>query len=543
MVIVDPMHCLFLGLTDWQFHEIWVNMKHLREGKDKETEELQKMVATVVRPRQCGRPPAALGTSAAGSLTSDPLRSLVTIDFPLAIPLIWDTVDINSVEQRAHEVWAKKKEALEKKKAEALKGDKTTRKATVARQRAEAAAEAAAEASAPPRKRARKSKSGPLVSDLGEATDDELPPDAQMLENAARLEEEDARERGLLSWRLQDAEGILLLSSAIKRLCTRTVTREAIRLGHEDLMAYLKQTAKLRGAERIRPNHHLATHIANQINLYGPPAQIWTYSGERLNYTLKNTNNNRHRGGEREMSFAKTFHRNRECINRLSRMASNEADPLTDWAVYMLQLDHDDLRGTIGAEALSRHTNSTNDTPQQKKPVKLQPDLQDALYKGFSRAQPDHIIRRAAYEHGDEPVLVPEVYPIREVVQNGRVFSMASFRDSIVKAGVVENGVLVERVGEIVDLWEHKQPVPDGPKVSNTFARVRWYKASTVWAPRSARLWSEKFPQLDIEWHVPEEYMEKHAVIPVSDIRCHCARMTGMLAGEQVWLTIGLERE
>lgn len=63
MVIVDPMHCLFLGkidispvsmlywlicllgLVDWQFHTVWVEMKHLRPKK--ELKHLQKMVESV----------------------------------------------------------------------------------------------------------------------------------------------------------------------------------------------------------------------------------------------------------------------------------------------------------------------------------------------------------------------------------------------------------------------------------------------------------------------------------------------------------------
>ncbi|CAE6412054.1 unnamed protein product [Rhizoctonia solani] len=46
MVVVDPMHCLFLGVVDWQFHTIWVDMKHLRPGE--ELDELQTMVQPFV---------------------------------------------------------------------------------------------------------------------------------------------------------------------------------------------------------------------------------------------------------------------------------------------------------------------------------------------------------------------------------------------------------------------------------------------------------------------------------------------------------------
>ncbi|QRW26210.1 Transposase family Tnp2 protein [Rhizoctonia solani] len=136
MVIVDPMHCLFLGLVDFQFHKIWVEMDHLQQGK--ELKELQNMIdlASTIQPRHCGQPPVGIGTSSAGSLTSDPLQSLATIDLPIAIPILWDKVDISSVEQQTHKAWAKLKEAEEKKKAKLRKGDKVTCNAAKAQQQA-----------------------------------------------------------------------------------------------------------------------------------------------------------------------------------------------------------------------------------------------------------------------------------------------------------------------------------------------------------------------------------------------------------------------
>lgn len=68
----------------------------------------------------------------------------------------------------------------------------------------------------------------------------------------------------------------------------------------------------------MHPNHHYSSHQPEQIERYGPMSQIWTYSGERLNYELKHTSSNRHSGGERELTFATTFHRRCDCISRVS---------------------------------------------------------------------------------------------------------------------------------------------------------------------------------------------------------------------------------
>ncbi|KAG9077135.1 hypothetical protein FRC06_009082, partial [Ceratobasidium sp. 370] len=307
-------------LVDWQFHTIWVDMKHLRPGEELDT--LQTMVQSTLRPKHCGKPPHGLGTSGAGSLTADPLRSLATIDLPLAIPVLWDSVNIDSVAQRAHEEWAHHKEIEENKKKEARKARST-------------------------REQAKRKRKEDCSSDS-----EEIPADARVLAEATEAAERDEREHSLLSWRKQDAEGVLLLASAIKSLCARTVRKENIKKGEEYLKRYLVQSAQLRGAERIHPNHHFALHMPAQLLRYGPMHQIWAYSGECLNYTLKSTNNNSRGGGERELTFATAFHYRRAGIDRLSKIAAHKEDSLSDWAKYMLGLDHLDLRGTAATEAL-----------------------------------------------------------------------------------------------------------------------------------------------------------------------------------------------
>jgi hypothetical protein len=111
-------------------------------------------------------------------------------------------------------------------------------------------------------------------------------------------------------------------------------------------------------------------------------------------------------------------------------------------------------------------------------------------------SRPDLPFRRAVWELGDAPVLSSVVYPIRGVVLNGRKFSMSSLGDSIVKARTVEEGNVVERVGEIIDLWEHEYrnlADSDNPDITiNTFALIRWYKTAPIFAPRSVRLWFEE---------------------------------------------------
>ncbi|EUC61535.1 hypothetical protein RSOL_396630, partial [Rhizoctonia solani AG-3 Rhs1AP] len=338
------------------------------------------MVQSTLRPRHCGRPPGGLGTSAAGSLTADPLRSLITIDLPLAIPVLWDKVDIHSVEQRAHEEWARRKQIQEKKQAEARQGNKVTRAATKVRHIQEENAEPAPQI---PRKRPRKSQSNQLATH----SDTDNFSDAEALANAMRMHEDDAGERGYLSWRLEDDEGVLLLASAMKYLASRTVTESGIKVGKEYLTKYLEKCTKLRGAARIHPNHHMSTHIAKQLSRFGPMHQIWTYSGERLNFTLKNTNNNRHGGGEREMTFAVALHRRRASITRLTNIATDQNDPLAKWANYMLSLGHSDLRGTAALETSDSiaNDNAYINRKRSAKGIRLKPHQFEALANVLER--------------------------------------------------------------------------------------------------------------------------------------------------------------
>ncbi|KAG8722984.1 hypothetical protein FRC09_005220 [Ceratobasidium sp. 395] len=203
MVTVNLMHILFL---DWQF-KLWVDMHHLEEGSS-ELDELQKMVKSTCRPRHCGCPPGRLGTSAAGTLHADPLRSMMSIDLPLAIPVIWGKVDIQSMEQQTCDEWSRRKAAEEKKKAKAKKGDKVTRAAEKARQKAEEAAEAAAKAAAAaagatnPKKRRRQNRAGKSTASTSKQQDDKSSDDesgtaeARALADAENPLERDAQERG-----------------------------------------------------------------------------------------------------------------------------------------------------------------------------------------------------------------------------------------------------------------------------------------------------------------------------------------------------------
>lgn len=71
----------------------------------------------------------------------------------------------------------------------------------------------------------------------------------------------------------------------------------------------------------MKPNHHWAVHIPDQILDYGP---VWAFLTERLNKVLKNLNSNNWSGGQLEVSMMREFHRH-------SRL-----DGIVRWSIRLL---------------------------------------------------------------------------------------------------------------------------------------------------------------------------------------------------------------
>ncbi|KAI0362827.1 hypothetical protein BV20DRAFT_1058617 [Pilatotrama ljubarskyi] len=91
MIVVDPMHNLFLGLVKSHFYHIWVQLKIFR--KSKELNRVHEILAELALPSKLGRLPRLIGEPAGGSLTADQWLILATIVGPLAFPELWDGIN------------------------------------------------------------------------------------------------------------------------------------------------------------------------------------------------------------------------------------------------------------------------------------------------------------------------------------------------------------------------------------------------------------------------------------------------------------------
>ncbi|THU85280.1 hypothetical protein K435DRAFT_806048, partial [Dendrothele bispora CBS 962.96] len=107
MIVIDPMHNLFLGLVKTHFYHIWVQHHILR--KNKELKALHGILSQLNLPSKLGRLPRLIGEPAGGSLTADQWLIFATIVAPLAIPQIWQDYLANEL---PHEIAARRASAI-----------------------------------------------------------------------------------------------------------------------------------------------------------------------------------------------------------------------------------------------------------------------------------------------------------------------------------------------------------------------------------------------------------------------------------------------
>jgi hypothetical protein len=66
----------------------------------------------------------------------------------------------------------------------------------------------------------------------------------------------------------------------------------------------------------MKPNHHYAVHMPQQLRNFGPVYKFWTFLTEHLNKILKSYGSNFWGGGQLEISMMRSF--NREvCVHNL----------------------------------------------------------------------------------------------------------------------------------------------------------------------------------------------------------------------------------
>ncbi|OCH84788.1 hypothetical protein OBBRIDRAFT_798774 [Obba rivulosa] len=317
MVVVDPMHNLFLGLVKSHFYHIWVQTKVLQITR--KLRNFHALLVDLELSARLGHLPSLIGEPAGGSLTADQWLLLATVVGPLLLPQIWQDYGIlgKSAEQLArnerllehrHSAIEKTLAARRKKKKQTdanIKGAPITKKG---RKRARTTHTTQASEHAPATRR-----SGRVRKPTERARDMELESDDagaalndEDVYSGAKAESEGEIDNGLpCNMHPGDLSNFLKLAQALP-------FNVADRLIHE----YCSELLTLYGSAVIRPNHHYATHTAECIADYGPLREFWTFIFERMNKVLKSYHTDNHAGGELECSFLREFFRtvNTSCL-------------------------------------------------------------------------------------------------------------------------------------------------------------------------------------------------------------------------------------
>ncbi|KAF8134171.1 hypothetical protein K438DRAFT_1499247, partial [Mycena galopus ATCC 62051] len=104
----------------------------------------------------------------------------------------------------------------------------------------------------------------------------------------------------------------LLFAQALKILVGSSIRIDQIprvRTLLEKYLLELSRIIQLYGEDQMKPNHHWAVHIPDQILDFSPVYTFWAFLTERLNKILKNLNGNNWTGGLLEVSMMCEFHR------------------------------------------------------------------------------------------------------------------------------------------------------------------------------------------------------------------------------------------
>ncbi|KAJ7037010.1 hypothetical protein C8F04DRAFT_1181026 [Mycena alexandri] len=279
MIVIGPMHNLFLGVVKTHFYHIWVQLNVLRKTKELRT--LHAMLSKLKLPAKLGRFPSLIGEPAGGSLTADQW---------LYIP---KEAPEELAQRRAREIAA----TLEAKKVAAAEARKNAAAQKTAGKRARKPSARAA--LWPQRRRHQQEQANSGTNAEDEARDNATPPNLHP----------------------DDPNNFLKLSSALKTLVQDTITEAELVRADKSLREYAWELVDvLYGSEVIRPNHHYAMHTSRCVRNHGPLHEFWTFLFERLNKVLKSYKTPNQAGGELEASFFREFQRTAQ----QSRLAARE---------------------------------------------------------------------------------------------------------------------------------------------------------------------------------------------------------------------------
>ncbi|KAF8057435.1 hypothetical protein FPV67DRAFT_1677229 [Lyophyllum atratum] len=561
MIVIDPMHNLFLGIVKTHFYHIWVQLNILR--KTKELRRLHAILADLHMPAKLGRLPSLIGEPAGGSLTADQWLVFATVVAPFAIPQIWQDYLPNGPRSTLEHRTATVAITIAEKQAAA----KARRQARAKEARGTAAASTTS--ARPQRDRTRTARAmamdvdpdhdngiddGAISNDSDDPEHEERPRArrTRKRKNADTTAEDEAIDNATPSNLHEDDPGnFLKLCTALKILVSRTITEHDLTNADRLLREYCLELVKLYGPAVIRPNHHYAVHTPASVRDYGPLHEFWTFLFERLNKVLKSYKTSNHAGGELETSFFREFHRTVQESRLLAQAAQDPADlELSQAAAAMYKASADD-RGTV--QALSRELDEAQEDEgitfklsQRAENASMPSNLYYLVLRHFVARLPD-VPLHSHISLPSNPLSKP-FYPqatfFDHVIINHQRFTSSrrsgASADALIAVQVGDTPVPRLWIGELQDIFLVNQESVG----MHRFGRVRWFRPAEI--DVNGTVW-QQFSSSGMQFWAAEEFLEEseagpEPLIDLQQIFCHVIRQTVVVNQQNVWVTALLDR-
>ncbi|KAF7372541.1 alcohol dehydrogenase [Mycena venus] len=92
-IIIDPMHCIFLGLIKTNWLDAWIRdpaaLRKRTEKTPREIDQIHEYLKSMEMPSWVARLPSQVGYASGGNLTSDEWKGMLLVFCPLILPHIW----------------------------------------------------------------------------------------------------------------------------------------------------------------------------------------------------------------------------------------------------------------------------------------------------------------------------------------------------------------------------------------------------------------------------------------------------------------------
>ncbi|KAJ7112016.1 hypothetical protein C8R43DRAFT_1040902 [Mycena crocata] len=364
---------------------------------------------------------------------------------------------------------------------------------------------------------------------------------------------------------MQEGEdtNFLRFATALKILIGSSIAFQGLEKARTLLRDYLLNFSRLYGKDAMKPNHHWAVHVPDQVLDYGPLYSFWAFLTERLNKVLKNLNSNGWKGGLLEASMMREFHRTAQLDGMLNLILDETSGPQ---APLLVQLEHKFLEILLSAGRNTATWGTIQDAAvHERSEARVYPGsivskaelIEDdvmrlGLLHYYNRKGPKVHLPRTNPPPGARTNMMAayaEIYDFA-LLDGRRITSTTRSKGGTAKSALIQVTLNENTyVGEIQVIFRHEQPgIPDSKDILLIY--VKWLKRSTLTPLNDNKFVWEDFEELGVDtWkcdvyaHPSDPNLDSPPfVIPLSEVQCQVARGRIKFTKPPIWITTTMDR-